>query len=190
MNTAVGLVIVAFVQLVLAWLAGKPLTKIDKAVFVDHVRAYEPLGIKGFFITDATNDELGKKRQAEVLRLVELAPAARAAFAALIATLAGLVTTALVVGFADPSPDLRMARLIASIAGAVVALVTGCLLLAKISARSLRLHAPGELPIDGWTISKGFQRYRTRLRSGDVLTRYLSVAVLCNAVAVVVAAGV
>jgi hypothetical protein len=189
-NPAVGLAFLALCQLGLAWLAGLPMTKIDRAVFVQQVKSYEPLGIKDFFITDTTGDERGEKRRAEVLRLVSLAPAARATVTALVVTFAGLVATGFVVGFADPSPDLGTVRVIASGAGAVVAFVAVFLLLIKIGDDSLRLHAPGELPIDGWTISKGFQRYRTRLRSGDVLTRYLSVAVLCNAVAIVVAAGV
>ena len=56
MNAAVGLAILALAQLGLTWLAGLPLTKIDRAVFVDQVRAYEPLGIKDFFITDVSGD--------------------------------------------------------------------------------------------------------------------------------------
>ena len=185
MTAGLALALLSLAQLVLIWLTDRATSGIDRAIFAHQVKGYDGLGIEEFFVTHTS----GTARRAEVLRLAALGSAARASITALVVTLASLVVTAFVVVSASPPPTLAPARLTACILGAVAAAVALFGLLVKLAKQALKAHAPNEKPQNSRTLSTTLKNYAIRLRCGDVLTPYLTIALLGNLVAIAVTIG-
>ncbi|WP_427889191.1 hypothetical protein ACQHIV_38115 [Kribbella sp. GL6] len=186
MSPGVALALLSLIQLGLVWLADRTTKSIDHVIFVQQLDTYGTAGIKDLLVTPGEGDTRGSIRTAEVLRLAGFASAARATITALVVTCASLIVTAAIVGRATPEPRLATLRLWASIVGAIVTGVAVFLLLIKLVNKKLKAQAPGEVPQESWSL----KNYWARLRCRDVLTRYLTIALLGNVVAIVAVVGI
>lgn len=190
MNTGIGLGILALAQLVIAWASDRSLELVDKPLFADQVRQYQPLKIEEFFTEQAPNN-LGDMRIQEVLRLARLASAARAAVTALVVSLISLVGTGILVERASPPPVAKNVWLASLTVMAVIVATATFRLMARIGAHDLSAHATthNEMRPGGLEPKGRFGRYWARLRSPETLNRYLTVAFIGAVVAIAAAIG-
>jgi hypothetical protein len=184
-NAGLALAIFAVIQLILADLAGRPLESLDDQLFAEGVRTHQPLGIAGFFDANQPSPDLGKTRVTEVLRYTRLGSSARSTLVALLVSFIGCCATLAIIALAEPEPNYKQARLISTGIGALLTLGFFILLLIVVAIRKLVTKVPDEDGIPARPRLRGaIRRYRVRVASTKVLTPYLTVALVANAIVI------
>jgi hypothetical protein len=185
MNAGIAVGLLAFAQLVLAWLTDKSLGDYDLPIITQQLSNFPTLGIKDFFAPHGTVDE---KRISEVVGVTRLTNAARSALVALIIAFFGALTTAIIAYAAMPVPPLKVLRVAGAGIGAAVALIMFLSLGIQLLKQTLRTTSEKEPLFPNGPSPKGrLCRYLKRVRDRKVLTPYLTTAFFVNAITIIAA---
>lgn len=183
MNPAIGLALLAFAQLVLALIADKSLGGADLPIVTQQLSEYPTLGIKDFFATGGT---VNKTRVSEVVRITRLPNAARSALVALFVAFIGALVTAAIAFAAAPTIPHKVLRVAFSVGSAVVAFILMGTLVVKLLTQALRSASVKEASL-GPPPADRLRRYLKRVRDFNVLTPYLTAALVINTISIIAA---
>jgi len=181
MNAGIAIALLAFVQLVLAWLADKSLGDFDLPIITQQLCNHQTLGMKEFIAPGGT---VNKTKITEIVRITRLTNAARSVLVALFVAFVGALTTAVIAYAANPAPTLKFQRVSCAATGAAVAIVMLALLVIKLLNQTLSSDSQKETFPPGKTLKDRLRRYRKRLSDLNVLTPYLTAAFVINVVSI------
>jgi hypothetical protein len=184
-NAGIAVGLLAFVQLVLAWLTDKSLGDYDLPIVTQQLSNFPTLGIKDFFAPGGT---VNKIRISEVVGVTRLTNAARSALVALVVAFLGALTTAVIAYAAMPAPPLKVLRVAGAGVGAAVALIMFVSLVIQLLNQTLRkISQKEDLFPNGPSPKDRFCRYLKRVRDLKVLTPYLTAAFFVNVISIAAA---